>query len=93
MDSYIPSKLEESINNQVNKIIPSTDRNLNTILKLALLNEESRVYEDKRQRILDNLKRNNNIEKSAVEQEFAMTYDCRGNLIYVNSKDEGKENQ
>jgi len=93
MDSHIPSKVEESINNQVDKIIPSTDRNLNMILKLALLKEASQEYQDKCVRILDNLKRNNDIEKSAVEQEFAMTYDSEGNLIYINNKDEGKENQ
>ena len=95
MDSHIPSKIEESINYQVDRIIPATDRTLNTILKLALLSEDTPEYQDKLQRILGNLSRNNNLEKIAVEQEFAMTYDCGGNLICINSKDEedeGKEN-
>ena len=61
----------------MNNLIGTNDINLNTIVKMSLLN----TSEDKIKAVVAQMKANNSVEKYWFDKEFGLTYDIAGNLI------------
>jgi hypothetical protein len=94
MDNFpVVSIVEQSVNNQVNALVGNKDTNLNTIVKMSLINEIKPIDDYKIQSVLYEIVSNNELEKELIEREYALTIDCCGNLIYVNGIYEGKEGE
>ena len=85
MDFPISSVLEKSVSKQVNKIVGDKDTNLNTIVKMSLLNDGSEETLRDYNRLLDKMRSNNEKEQYYIAQEYELTYDCGGNLVPVNN--------
>jgi hypothetical protein len=82
MNLPVENIVEKAVTNKVNKIVGESDTNLNSIVKMSLLNEPQKgVYNA----VLQNIYENNKIEQYYVEQEYQLTIDEKGNLIQVNS--------
>ena len=63
MDFPISSVLEKSVSKQVNKIVGDKDTNLNTIVKMSLLNDGSEETLRDYNRLLDKMRSNNEKEQ------------------------------
>jgi len=87
----VVSIVEQSVNNQVNALVGNKDINLNTIVKIAKINEIKPIDNDKILNVLEEIAVNNELEKQLIEKEYELTIDCCGNLIYVNGIYERKE--
>jgi hypothetical protein len=77
--------LEQAINKQVNALVGNNDVNLNTIIKMSLMNEYKQVNSKEMEDILARISSNNQVEKYYVDKEYEMTIDCDGNIVPVNS--------
>jgi uncharacterized protein YacL (UPF0231 family) len=92
MDFPVADVVEQAVSSQVNALVGNSDVNLNTILKMSLLNEIKPLGEDKINAVLQQMKSNNAYEKHLIEQDYLLTMDTKGNLIYANNiKYERKE--
>jgi len=91
----VVSVVEQSVNNQVNALVGNKDTNLNTIVKMSIINEIKPIDDYKIQSVLYEIISNNALEKELIEREYALTIDSCGNLIYVDGiyeRKEGEEN-
>jgi hypothetical protein len=82
------SAIEQSITKQVNALIGKNDVNLNTLYKLAIMKEINQISEDEEREILQRIKASNKVEDFYINQEYELTYDKSGNLIFENNKNE-----
>ena len=87
MDFAVANIVEQAVSTQVNALIGTNDVNLNTIMKMSLLN----INEDKVNSVLSQMKSNNDTERYWIDQEYCLTYDIAGNLIPVHGIDEAEE--
>lgn len=83
MEFPVCGVIEQAVNNQVNALIGNKDINLNTIVKMAKLNEIKPLPQEEMNSILDKIAMNNKLEQYFVETEYEMTYDRDGNLILL----------
>lgn len=93
MDLHVESMVEKSIVSKADALVGNKDVNLNTIYKLSLLDEVGLLDEDQKKRVIKQLKKLNEIERKYVDEEYQLTMDIAGNLIYVNDINEGKEGE
>ena len=70
MDFPISSVLEKSVSKQVNKIVGDKDTNLNTIVKMSLLNDGSEETLRDYNRLLDKMRSNNEKEQYYTTQRI-----------------------
>jgi hypothetical protein len=92
MDFPICSPIEQSVQNQVNSLVGNNDINLNTIVKMSLMDEIKPIDEEIKQDIINKMKSNNAMEQYFVEKEYMLTYDICGNIILLNTIDEKGKN-
>jgi hypothetical protein len=88
----ITNIVEQAVGNQVNSLVGTKDTNLNTIVKMTLMNEIKPLQDNVVNDIINNIKSNNEVEKYFIEMEYGLTYDLSGNSIPVNNvyaKEEG----
>ena len=85
MDFPVSSVLEKSVNNQVNKLVGDKDVNLNTIVKMSLLNDGSKETIQQYNNILARMRSNNEKESAYIACEYSLTYGNDGNLVLVYS--------
>ena len=84
MSSYpVEDALEQAVNKQVTALIGNNDVNLNTIIKMSLMNEYNQVNSKELQDVLARIASNNEVEKYYVEKEYELTYDCGGNIVPI----------
>jgi len=84
MDFHVESMVEKSIVSKADSLIGNKDANLNTIYKLSLLEEVGLLDEDKKNYVINQIKKSTDIEKKYIDEEYHLTMDSEGNLIYVN---------
>ena len=88
MEFPVADLVEQAVSNQVNAMIGTNNVNMNTIVKMSLLD----VSEDTIKSVVNKMLANNKMEKEWIDKEYALTYDIAGNLIPVNDiVDENKE--
>ena len=78
MEFPVADIVETAVSSQVNSLIGTNDTNLNTIVKMSLLNTCQMLA-------------NNSMEKYWIDKEYGLTYDLAGNLIPVDSIHEAEE--
>jgi len=83
----VASVVEQAVNNQVNALVGNKDVNLNTIVKMSLMNEMNQIQIDEMNEILGRIYNNNKAEDFYIKKEYELTYDLAGNLIPVNDID------
>ena len=84
MEFPVADIVETAVSNQVNSLVGTNDVNLNTIVKMSLLN----TSEEKQKEVVNQMLANNKLEKYWIDKEYCLTYDLSGNLIPVNGIDE-----
>jgi len=83
----ISNVIEQSIQNQVNGLVGNNDVNLNTIVKMSLMNEMSQenglslIGKDEIKKVLNQIVISNQVESYFIHNEYELTYDMFGNLI------------
>ena len=85
MEFTVVDPEEKSVNDRVDKMI-GNDTNLATIVKMALMPDS--ITAEKRDYVLSIIKKANEKETKYFN-DFKYTYDCAGNLIELNSIDDG----
>jgi hypothetical protein len=83
MEFPVCGVIEQAVNNQVNALIGNKDINLNTIVKMAKLNEMKPIPQEEMNSILEKIAMNNMLEKYYIDKEYELTYDRDGNLILL----------
>jgi hypothetical protein len=92
MENYpVESVVERVVENQVNALVGNNDVNLKTIVKMSMMEEMNQVNKDEMEEVISKIKRNNELEKYYIEQDYELTYDLAGNIIPINCINEGKE--
>ena len=92
MSYPVQDALEQAVSRQVNALVGTSDVNLNTVVKMALMEERSQLNAKEMQEVLARISFNNQVEKYYIEKEYELTYDCGGNIVPVNSiETNGKE--
>ena len=87
MEFHVADIVETAVSSQVNSLIGTNDTNLNTIMKMSLLN----TGKDKVKSVVSQMLANNSLEKYWIDKEYGLTYDLAGNLIPVDSIHEAEE--
>ena len=87
MEFPVSDIVDKAVSNQVNSLIGTNDTNLNTILKMSLLN----TSEEKTKAVVSQMLANNMLEKYWIDKEYELTYDLAGNLIPVDTIDEAEK--
>ena len=87
MEFHVADIVETAVSSQVNSLIGTNDTNLNTIMKMTLLQPS---YE-KMKAVVNQMLANNKMEKYWIDKEYGLTYDLAGNLIPVDSIHEAEE--
>jgi len=87
MDFPVADIVEQAVSSSVNSLIGTNDTNLNTIVKMSLLNTNS----DKISSVINQMLANNRVERYWIDKEYGLTYDIAGNLIPVHIINETKE--
>ena len=90
MDFPVKDIVEQSIENNVNKLVGTHDVNLNTIVKMAMMEEVENLDKGKVDEVIAAIRKNNELEKYYIDKEYQMTYDNCGNLVYINGETENK---
>ena len=90
MNLPVSDIIEQSISNKVNGMVGNNDINLNTIVKMSLLNEIKPLDTTKIITVLESIYDTNKIEAYFNNNEYELTIDSSGNIIYVNDEEEGK---
>ena len=86
MNLPVQDIIEQSISNKVNGMVGNNDVNLNTIVKMSLLNEIKPLDKTKIDTIIGSIYDNNKIEDYYINNEYELTMDNSGNLIYINEE-------
>jgi len=91
MDYQVANPIEQAVTNQVNALVGNNDVNLNTIVKMSLMDEILPVDEATKFDILERMRANNAMERFFVEKEYSLTYDLSGNIVPINNIDDEPE--
>ena len=75
--------MDQAISKSVNSLVGNNDVNLNTIVKMATLNEINPLEPTKIEDILLSIKKSNAMEQYWYEKEMSLTMDSKGNLVYA----------
>ena len=86
MNLPVQDIIEQSISNKVNGMVGNNDVNLNTIVKMSLLNKIKPLDKTKIDTIIGSIYDNNKIEDYYINNEYELTMDNSGNLIYINEE-------
>lgn len=78
--------VEQAISNSVNAMVGNRDVNLNTIVKMAKLDEVKPIDENKKTEVIAAILNNNRIEQHFINLEYQLTMDNCGNLVYINEE-------
>jgi len=81
MDFPVQSIVEQAVKNQTNALVGTSDINLNTIVKMSLMMEKSKLKEDIVKEVLMKIYDANKDEHYWVHKEYELTYDMSGNII------------
>ena len=81
----VANVVEQAVNNQVNALVGNHDVNLNTIVKLSLMNNMEQIKEDEVKEILNRISSSNKVESYFIQKEYELTYDLDGNIIPVDN--------
>ena len=84
MDFPVVDILDQAVSKSVNSLVGNNDVNLNTLLKMATLNEMNPLEPEKIENVLTSIKRSNMMEHYWYEKEMSMTLDTGGNLVSIN---------
>ena len=91
MDNYpVSDIIDQSISNRVNGMLGNRDVNLNTIVKMSMINELNPLDECVVNNVLSSICKNNKIEDFFIHQEYELTIDNCGNLVYIKNEKEDK---
>ena len=91
MNLPVSDIIEQSISNKVNGMVGNNDINLNTIVKMSLLNEIKPLDTTKMLTVLESIYDTNKIEAYFNNNEYELTIDSSGNIIYVNEEQDKKD--
>ena len=83
MELPVVDAVEQAISKSVNSLVGNNDVNLNTIVKMAMLNDYKALESAKIDSVISAIRRSNEMEQCCYEKEMGMTYDNSGNLITV----------
>ena len=83
MDFPVVDILDQAVSKSVNSLVGNNDVNLNTLLKMATLNEMNPLEPEKIESVLTAIKRSNQMEHYWYEKEMSMTLDVAGNLVPI----------
>jgi hypothetical protein len=75
--------IEMAITKSVDKIVGTRDTNLNTIVKMDMLNSMRGVDSEKMQAVIKAIQDNNKVEEHYIHQEYQLSMDSSGNLFYI----------
>jgi len=86
MDEKFPvvNVIEQSIKNHVNSLVGNNDINLNTIIKMSLMNELNQLPATEKEEVLNRIASSNKVESFYVSTDYELTYDMFGNLVPIN---------
>lgn len=88
MDFPVVDIVDQAVSKSVNALVGNNDVNLNTLLKMATLNEMNPLEPEKIESVLTAIKRSNMMEHYWYQKEMSMTLDTGGNLVpLINSTD------
>lgn len=77
------SLVESNVSKQVDKLFGDKDEKLKLIAKLDLLNDNTEQSKLDREKVIQQMRRSNEIEAMLIEQELYYTLDTNGNLIEI----------
>ena len=83
MEFPVDDILDQAISKSVNSLVGNNDVNLNTLLKMATLNEMNPLEPEKIESVLTAIKRSNMMEHYWYCKEMSMTLDTGGNLVPI----------
>jgi hypothetical protein len=83
MDFPVVDIVDQAVSKSVNSLVGNQDVNLNTLLKMATLNEMNPLEPEKIESVLTAIKKSNAMEHYWYEKELSMTLDAGGNLVPV----------
>ena len=83
MDFPVADILDQAVSKSVNSLVGNNDVNLNTLLKMATLNEMNPLEPEKIENVITAIKRSNQMEHYWYEKEMSMTLDASGNLVPI----------
>ena len=91
MELQVSSLVEERIAKSVDKLLGNADTNLNTIVKMTMLNYSPET----KKKICEQIKQDNIMQAYLIDKEFQLTIDKDGNIADIYNPDreeESKEN-
>ena len=77
--------IEQSVTKQVNAMVGNSDINLNTIVKMATLNEMRPLGDEKVREVIQSIHSNNKLESFWYDKELVLTLDSSGNIVSKDS--------
>ena len=72
-------------------MVGNNDINLNTIVKMSLLNEIKPLDTTKILSIIESIYDTNKMEDYFIKTEYELTVDSSGNVIYINEEKDEKD--
>ena len=91
MDNFpVSDIIDQSISNRVNGMLGNRDVNLNTIVKISMLNEVKPIDKKIVNNVVSSIYENNKMEDFFINQEYELTMDNCGNLVYIENEKEDK---
>ena len=91
MELQVSSLVEERIAKSVDKLLGNADTNLNTIVKMTMLNYSPET----KKKICEQIKQHSIMQAYLIDKEFQLTIDKDGNIADIYNPDgeeESKEN-
>ena len=79
----VQSIVDQAVQKQTNALVGNNDVNLNTIVKMSLMDEMNQIDNEEIKSILNKIRDANKAEHFWIEKEYALTYDMAGNLVPV----------
>lgn len=96
MEFPVADPIERSISSTVNSMVGTNDVNLNTIVKIAMMDEIRPLGNDRIRYVIDQMRANNEYEANCIKQEYGLTLDTSGNVVTLcidGPVDESKEGE
>ena len=78
--------IDQSISNRVSGMLGNRNVNFNTIVKMSMLKLDEYVVDN----MLSSICKNNKMEHFFNNQEYELTIDNCGNLVYIENEKENK---
>lgn len=84
------SVLDKVISDKTNSLVGNNDVNLNTLVKVSLMDEMKVMDANKKENIINEILATNLLEHYFINKEYELTYDMNGNVIPVNCIENGE---